>query len=103
MRIGGLSEAITIHRLSQKHNFDVWCGGMLETGIGKAYNIAFASLPNCKLPNDLRPPTTFLTQDLLKNDIMMTNGTITPSDQIGMGYRVDEKVIKKHTIVKILL
>src|SRR5260370_42632644 len=51
--VGGFSEAIAIHDLCQKHGIPVWCGGMLETGIGRAHNVALSTLPNFRLPGDV--------------------------------------------------
>jgi len=52
-RVGGFTEAIAVHNVCEKGNIPVWCGGMLETGIGRAHNVALSTLPNFKLPGDV--------------------------------------------------
>jgi len=63
-RVGGLSQAIAIHDLCSQHNIPVWCGGMLETGVGRAANLALASLPNFRLPA-ISPLPTAITMKIL--------------------------------------
>ncbi len=65
-RVGGFNEAIKIHDLAAQHNAPVWCGGMLESGIGRAANVAIASLPNFKLPGDLSASRRYYREDIVE-------------------------------------
>ena len=90
-RVGGFSESIAIHDLCQKHGVPVWCGGMLESGIGRAHNVALASLPNFSLPGDVSPSARYWTRDIVSPEWTMdTNGQVTvPRDAPGLGVEVD--------------
>jgi o-succinylbenzoate synthase len=63
-RLGGLSQAIMVHDLCNEHKLPVWCGGMLETGIGRASNLALASLPNFVLPGDISASDRYYARDV---------------------------------------
>ncbi|CAM5239148.1 o-succinylbenzoate synthase [Streptomyces spiroverticillatus] len=63
-RVGGYLEARRIHDLARAHGVTVWCGGMLETGIGRAANVAFAALPGCTLPGDTSASDRYFAADL---------------------------------------
>jgi len=103
-RVGGLLESKKIHDLCLKHQLGVWCGGMLETGIGRAFNIALASLTNFKYPNDMSPYQFFYQDDLVKDSFKVDRqGQINVPDKPGLGFIVDEKKIKKYTVDKISL
>lgn len=103
-RVGGLLESKKIHDLCQKHNIGVWCGGMLETGIGRAFNIAISSLPNYIYPADMSPVNFFYKDDLVKDSFHVDkNGYVGVPEKIGLGFSVDEKKIKKYTVEKIVL
>src|SRR5690606_11723659 len=64
-RVGGLTRAVQIHDLCQAHDVPVWCGGLLESGIGRAHNVALASLPNFTIPGDLSPSDRYFHQDVI--------------------------------------
>lgn len=101
-RVGGSSEAIKIHNYCYKRNIPVWCGGLLETGIGRAFNIAIASLPGFTLPADMSPVSDFYGGDLVKNSFSInSDGTIDVSNEAGLGYEIDEAAIDKYTTQKI--
>ena len=103
-RVGGLLESKKIHDLCKKHKVGVWCGGMLETGIGRAYNIAISSLPNYRYPNDMSPANFYFKDDLVKDSFVVDkDGFIDVSDKPGLGFEVDEKKIKKYTVDKVIL
>src|SRR5207344_2452504 len=65
-RVGGFTEALKIHDLAARHNAPVWCGGMLESGIGRAGNVAIASLPNFRLPGDLSASRRYYHEDIVE-------------------------------------
>jgi len=95
-RLGGFSEAIAVHNLCQGHGIPVWCGGMLETGIGRAHNIALSTLPNFRLPGDVSASKRYWAEDIVEPEIEVTpGGTIPVSDAIGSGYQIKRDLIEK--------
>lgn len=103
-RVGGLLESKRIHDLCQEKGVGVWCGGMLETGIGRAFNIAVASLPNYVYPADMSPVNLFYTDDLVKNSFIVNQkGYIKVPNEPGLGFEVDEGKIEKYTVEKVVL
>ena len=100
-RVGGFSEAKKIHDLCQSHNVPVWCGGMLESGIGRAHNVALSTLENFKLPGDVSASKRYWKEDIIEPEVEVTRqGTITVSDEPGTGYRIREDLIEKLTTRK---
>jgi O-succinylbenzoate synthase len=100
-RVGGFSEAIAIHDICQRNNIPVWCGGMLETGIGRAHNVALSTLPNFRLPGDVSASQRYWTEDIVEPEIEVTpRGTIAVSNTPGTGYAVKKDLIEKLTIRK---
>jgi O-succinylbenzoate synthase len=98
-RVGGFSEAIAIHDLCQRHRIPVWCGGMLETGIGRAHNIALSTLPNFRLPGDVSASKRYWAEDVVDPEIEVTpRGTIPVRDGAGTGYEVKAEMIRKLTV-----
>ncbi len=103
-RVGGHTAAVRIHDLCQAHNVPVWCGGLLETGIGRAHNLAIASLSNFTLPADLSPPEHYLTRDLVDPPIeFATPGCIALPEGVGIGVRLSEKRLAAHTLRSVTL
>jgi O-succinylbenzoate synthase len=90
-RVGGLAASKAIHDLCERANVPVWCGGMLESGIGRAYNVALASLPNFKLPGDLSPSARYWDRDIVTPEWTMdAEGMVrVPRDSAGIGVTVD--------------
>lgn len=88
-RVGGLAQAIAIHNECQAKLVPVWCGGMLETGIGRAHNLALASLPGFSLPNDISASDRYYRQDLVEPSFKLnSDGTITVPESSGIGVEV---------------
>lgn len=83
-RVGGYLAARRIHDLAQAHGIAVWCGGMLETGIGRAANIALAGLPGFTLPGDISGSGRFYAQDVTE-PIVMKDGVVAVPDGPGFG------------------
>ncbi len=103
-RVGGLLESKKIHDFCQKNNVGVWCGGMLETGIGRAFNIAVASLPNYIYPADMSPVNFFYEDDLVRNSFVVDKeGYVKVPETVGLGFEVDESKIEKYTSEKVTL
>ena len=100
-RVGGFSEAKKIHDLCASQNIPVWCGGMLESGIGRAHNIALSTLPNFRLPGDVSASKRYWKEDIVEPEVEVTSqGTIVVRDEPGTGYRVREDLIEKLTVRK---
>lgn len=100
-RVGGFTEAIKIHDLCQAHSIPVWCGGMLETGIGRAHNIALSTLENFRLPGDVSASKRYWKEDIIEPEVEVSaHGMIAISDQAGTGYRVRTNLIEKLTVRK---
>jgi O-succinylbenzoate synthase len=91
-RVGGFRQAIAVHDVCARHGIPVWCGGMLESGVGRAHNVALASLPNFTLPGDLSPSRRYWAHDIVDPEWTMdAEGWVTvPFDRPGMGVTVDE-------------
>lgn len=99
-RVGGFLQSLTIHDLCQAHGVPVWCGGMLESGIGRAHNVALASLPNFTLPGDISPSARYWARDIVTPEWTMdASGTIAvPRDRPGLGVTVDRDRIDDLTV-----
>jgi o-succinylbenzoate synthase len=95
-RVGGMLEARRIHDVCQAANVPVWMGGMFETGIGRAFNIAVAALPNFTLPADMSPPLMYFPEDLVDPGFVVEDGWVEVSTDIGLGYPVIEASIERH-------
>lgn len=98
-RVGGFAEALAIHDVCANNNVPVWCGGMLESGIGRAYNVALASLPNFSLPGDLSPSRRYWERDIVVPEwTMSTFGEVNvPIDVPGIGVDVDVDLVDDFT------
>jgi O-succinylbenzoate synthase len=88
-RVGGYIEARRIHDLSAERGVPVWCGGMLETGIGRAMNVALASLPNFTLPGDVSASDRFWARDIVTEPIQLEDGWVTIPSGAGCGVTID--------------
>ncbi|MBX3174090.1 MAG: o-succinylbenzoate synthase [Gemmatimonadaceae bacterium] len=99
-RVGGFAQSLAIHDFCEQANVPVWCGGMLESGIGRAYNVALASLPNFSLPGDLSPSARYWTQDVVTPEWTMdAEGMVAvPSEAPGIGITVDRERIASLTV-----
>lgn len=99
-RVGGVIEARKIHDFCQQNSIPVWCGGMLESGIGRAHNIHLSTLPNFKFPHDLSASKRYYAEDLVEPPIDLTpNGTIMVPELPGIGVLPQEERIRKATQV----
>jgi len=84
-RVGGLSEAVRIHDLCLERGVPVWCGGMLETGLGRAANLALASLPGFTLPGDISASARYFPQDLTEPFVLKPGGVMSVPRGPGVG------------------
>jgi o-succinylbenzoate synthase len=100
-RVGGFTEALSVHDVCQSHKIPVWCGGMLETGIGRSQNIALSTLSNFSLPGDVSASKRYWKEDIVDPEVEVSaQGMIPISDQPGTGYRVRADLIEKLTVRK---
>ncbi|HYL86360.1 MAG TPA: o-succinylbenzoate synthase [Candidatus Angelobacter sp.] len=100
-RVGGLTVARRIHDLCQQHGIPVWCGGMLESGVGRAHNIALSSLANFTLPGDVSASQRYWTEDIISPVVTVSpQGTIRVPTGPGIGFEPRLDLIEKLTIRK---
>jgi O-succinylbenzoate synthase len=98
-RVGGAVEMRKIHDYCQEHGVPVWCGGMLESGIGRAHNLHIATLPNFKLPHDLSASRRYYKEDLIDPFIELSGpGTIRVPKGPGIGVHPVEERIRRATL-----
>jgi O-succinylbenzoate synthase len=98
-RVGGFREAKRVHDVAQAHGIPVWCGGMLESGIGRAHNIALSTLPNFVLPGDVSASKRYWTRDIISPAVEVSaQGTITVPDGPGFGYEIDHDFLNSVTV-----
>src|SRR5579864_6431089 len=98
-RVGGFAEAKRVHDVAQAAGVPVWCGGMLASGIGRAHNIALATLPNFVLPGDVSASKRYWKRDIIQPAVETTpRGTIAVRDAPGFGYDLDTDFIKSITV-----
>jgi O-succinylbenzoate synthase len=101
-RVGGLSQAIMVHDLCRAQNVPVWCGGMLETGVGRASNLALASLPGFVLPGDISASNRYYKEDLTKEQFVLNlDSTIDVPNAPGLGVNVNYNILAKHTLSRV--
>jgi len=100
-RVGGLTEARKIHDLCQAHGIPVWCGGMLDTGVGRGHNIAIASLPNYQFPGDIPASDRYYEHDFMSPSVTIDkNAMIEVSNKPGIGFEPVEKLLEGFTFEK---
>lgn len=98
-RVGGFAEAKRVHDVSEANGIPVWCGGMLESGIGRAHNIALSTLPNFVLPGDVSASKRYWKQDITRPPVEVTSrGTIQVPDAPGFGYELDRDYLESLAI-----
>ncbi len=99
-RVGGFTQAKAIHDLCQHHAMPAFCGSHFETGIGRAYAVALASLPHFSLPSDISPSARYWREDTITPEWEMTaDGRMSiPITQTGLGITVDVDMIDNHTV-----
>jgi O-succinylbenzoate synthase len=103
-RVGGLTHSLAIHDLAATQGAPVWCGGMLETGIGRAHNVHLSTLPNFSLPGDVSDSRRYFKVELIEPLVEVgSDGTIAVPTGPGIGYRVLEDVIRKHALHSLVL
>jgi len=99
-RVGGITEARKIHDHCEAKGIPVWCGGMLEAGIGRAHNIALTTLSNFILPGDTAGSSRYWEKDIIVPEVVAKDGYIDVPQTAGIGYEVDRKTIETYTAAK---
>jgi O-succinylbenzoate synthase len=99
-RVGGLTASKEIHDYCVEHNIPVWCGGMLEAGIGRAHNIALTTLPQFILPGDTAASNRYWAKDIIVPEVTVQNGTITIPEGTGIGYEIDRDALNAFSVDK---
>ncbi|RMF42613.1 MAG: o-succinylbenzoate synthase [Anaerolineae bacterium] len=98
-RVGGLSQALRIHALCQERNVPLWCGGMLESGLGRAANLALAALPGFTLPGDISATDRYYRQDIIQQPfVLAADGTLPVPQAPGLGVDVDRDALRRFSV-----
>jgi len=98
-RVGGLWRAKQIHDLCAQYNIPVWCGGMFEMGVGRAHNIAIASLPNFSIPGDTSPSSRHWYEDIVMPPLEFSRpGIFDVPETPGIGFDVNQRLLNKFTV-----
>ncbi|HVZ49643.1 MAG TPA: o-succinylbenzoate synthase [Gemmatimonadaceae bacterium] len=97
-RVGGFTSALAIHDYCLEVGVPVWCGGMFESGVGRAYNVALASLPNFTIPGDISPSARYWASDIVSPEWTMRDGRIAVPTMPGLGVAVDEERVTALTV-----
>ena len=97
-RVGGFSEALLVHNVARANGVPVWCGGMLESGVGRAHNIALSTLDNFKLPGDVSASKRYWQRDIIQPPVEVSpGGLIEVRDEPGFGYEIDRDYLRAVT------
>src|SRR5699024_4742077 len=97
-RVGGLTESRKIHDYCAAHGIDVWCGGMLESGIGRAHNIALTTLSSFTMPGDTSGSSRYWHKDIVTPEVTMDEGVIHVPTGSGIGYDIDHEALEEFTL-----
>src|SRR5438552_3563983 len=98
-RVGGYGEARAVHDVCRDYGIPVWCGGMLESGIGRAHNVALSSLVNFALPGDVSASKRYWPEDIIDPPVEVSaDGQISQSGRPGIGYSIKEDLIERLTV-----
>ncbi|MCS0789832.1 o-succinylbenzoate synthase [Cytobacillus firmus] len=98
-RVGGLTEAVKIHNLCRDNDIPVWCGGMLEAGIGRAHNIALSSLDNFTIPGDTSTSNRYWENDIVCPEVeFLKPGKLSVPDSPGIGYEINKQVLDGYLV-----
>jgi o-succinylbenzoate synthase len=100
-RVGGHAEAKQVEKVCRENNIPIWCGGMLESGIGRAHNIAMSTLEGFTLPGDVSASSRYWEEDIINPAVTVSSkGTITAPDEPGIGFEINLPRIQKLTVRK---
>lgn len=100
-RVGGFSEAVAVHNAAEKNGIPVWCGGMLETGVGRSHNIALSTLKNFTLPGDVSASKRYWKEDIIEPAVEVSpTGLIAVPQTPGRGFKIRTDLVDKLTVRK---
>lgn len=99
-RVGGIQNTKEMHDLAEHHQLSLWCGGMLEAGVGRAHSLAIATLPQFTLPADTAGSSHYWEKDIIQPEIKTDNGKIHLSENPGIGYAIDQEALAYYRIEK---
>jgi o-succinylbenzoate synthase len=99
-RVGGVVASVDLHQLLVDHGVSMWCGGMLELGVGRATALAVAALPGCTMPTDLGPSAAYVVDDVTDPIVLESDGTIAVPDGVGIGRRPDPERLDEVTVAR---
>ncbi|MFN2119600.1 MAG: o-succinylbenzoate synthase [Anaerolineales bacterium] len=98
-RLGGIGEAVKVHDLCRANGIPVWCGGMLETGVGRASNLALATLPGFSLPGDISASARYFDRDITQERFVLnSDSTIDVPTGLGLGITIDQKAMRDFSL-----
>ena len=97
-RVGGLRHAKKIHDYCLGRNIALWCGGMLESGVGRAHNIAIASLQGFTLPGDTAASSNYWTEDIIEPEVVVSDGYVTVPEGPGLGFRISREKLERYRV-----
>lgn len=100
-RVGGLTIAKQIQKLAAENGIACWCGGMLDSGIARAANIAVATLPGFILPNDIAASERYFNEDIIKPSVKLNGTFVNVPEKYGIGFDIDEEHLAKFTIQEV--
>jgi O-succinylbenzoate synthase len=100
-RVGGYLEAVRVHDVCRDAGVPVWCGGMLETGIGRAANAALAALPGFELPGDVSASDRFYARDIVTRPIVLDDGFVAVPTGPGLGFEIDTDALDDFTVDRV--
>ncbi|NNC93643.1 MAG: o-succinylbenzoate synthase [Acidimicrobiia bacterium] len=102
-RLGGHTETLAVHRLAQDAGADLWCGGYLETGIGRAHLVAAATLPGFTFPGDISASARYWSHDIVQPEWTLGDGALHPTKAPGIGVTVDTDLLERLTTRRVLV
>ncbi|MCL4316907.1 MAG: o-succinylbenzoate synthase [Candidatus Thermoplasmatota archaeon] len=98
-RVGGIGASLAVHDTAMKNGIPVWIGGMLETGVGRSFNVALNTLPNVRFPGDTSPSSRYFSRDIITEPFEMdASGRMNVPSGYGSGIEIDEKQIRRITV-----
>jgi len=97
-RVGGIKETLYINKVGLKYGVPMWIGGMLETGIGRGFNVSIATLENVKYPSDISESKRYFDKDIITKPWYMDNGYMKPRDEDGIGVDIDWEFFYKNML-----
>ena len=99
-RVGGHQEARRIHDLCASYGLPVWCGGMLEAGVGRAHNIHLSTLANFRKPGDTSSSSRYFARDIIKEPLEAVDGSMAVPKGPGIGVHLDWDFLDQMTLSK---